>query len=141
MRFLIRVAFWLGIVVLLLPTGSAEQAAQGPQFGTVEAFSAAGAAVSDMRQFCSRQPEACTVGSQAAAAFGHKAQAGAKMVYDFFTAKLRPNEAAPAASEKPATTSADSAKTFHSTLTPADRSPAWRGPQPRPEQLANAQRN
>jgi hypothetical protein len=139
MRFLVRVAFWLSIVVLLLPTGSVEQSTPGAQIGTVEAFSAAGAAISDMRQFCSRQPDACTIGSQAAAAFGQKAQASAKMIYDFFTEKLGREEAG--SSGKPAAASADMAKSLQSTLMPADRAPAWRGPQSRPEQLANAQRH
>ena len=65
MKFLVRTAFWLTIVVLLLPRlGSAPQVSAG------EAVSAAGAAVSDMRQFCARQPEACVVGSQALTSFG-----------------------------------------------------------------------
>ena len=44
--------------------------------------------MSDMSQFCARQPDACEVGSQALTQFGHKAQASAKWVYDFLTAKL-----------------------------------------------------
>ena len=63
-----------------------------PTIETAEAVSAASAAVSDMRQFCARQPEACSVGSQAAVAFGYKAQAGAKMLYDFLTEALAPRE-------------------------------------------------
>src|SRR2546430_454333 len=78
MMFLLRVAFWLSVVVILLPSGS-QAPASGSQVGAGEAMSAASAAVSDMRQFCGRQPEACTVGSQAAVVFGQKAQAGAKM--------------------------------------------------------------
>src|SRR3954470_4316376 len=91
MFFLIRVAFWLSIVVLLLPTGS-QQPKSTPTIETAEAVSAASAAVSDMRQFCSRQPDACSVGSQAAVAFGYKAQAGAKMLYEFLTEALAPGE-------------------------------------------------
>ncbi len=40
-----------------------------------------------MSQFCSRQPEACQVGSQALTHFGHKAQASAKWLYEKFTSK------------------------------------------------------
>jgi hypothetical protein len=141
MRFLIRVAFWLSIVVLLLPTGSPEQPAHGPQISTVEAFSAAGAAVSDMRQFCSRQPDACTVGSHAATAFGQKAQASAKMVYEFFAGKPGRDEAGSPPAGKPAVASADTARNAQNTLTAADRSPAWRGSQSHAEQFANAHRN
>src|SRR5215211_5821588 len=91
MFFLLRVAFWLSIVIILLPTGS-QQPKSAPTLETKEAVSAASAAVSDMRQFCSRQPDACAVGSQAAVAFGHKAQAGAKMLYEFLSDRLGPNE-------------------------------------------------
>src|SRR5689334_4601145 len=98
MKFLIKAAFWLSIVVLLLPSGEKrENAAQAgaaatTQVSATEAVSAASAAMSDMRHFCSRQPDACAVGSQAAVALGQKAQAGAKMLYEFLNDRLGPNE-------------------------------------------------
>ena len=134
MWFLIRVAFWLSIVILLLPTGGSHPAPQPPQIATVDAISAASAAVADMRQFCSRQPDACVVGSQAAVAFGQKAQASAKMVYEFLTEKRGHEDAAANRAAAPGAPSGD--KSSQNTLTPADRVPAWRGPQPRPELLA-----
>src|SRR5215211_5028694 len=127
MMFLIRVAFWLSVVVLLLPTGQSQQETPGPKIGTTEAVSAAGAAVSDMRQFCTRQPDACTVGSQAAVTLGHKAQAGAKMLYDFLNDRLGPQEtgsvAATKTSEHPAASGTNPASQH--TLTPSDVAPAW----------------
>jgi hypothetical protein len=90
MFFLLRVAFWLTIVLALLPTGGAQPAARGPQVG--EAISAAGDAVSDMRHFCTRQPAACEVGSQVAVMIGQRAQAGAKMLYDLFNEHSGPTE-------------------------------------------------
>ncbi|HET7681540.1 MAG TPA: DUF5330 domain-containing protein [Xanthobacteraceae bacterium] len=130
MFFLIRAAFWLSIVIILLPTGS-QQPKSVPTIETAEAVSAASAAVSDMRQFCARQPEACTVGSQAAVAFGYKAQAGAKMLYDFLTDALAPVEtgSVTAASTRKREASAKS----QDTLLPADLTPAWRGPLPKPD--------
>src|SRR3982751_6198022 len=83
MFFLLRVAFWLTIVLALLPSGGAQQSAQA-KVGPTDAMVAAGAAVSDMTNFCERQPDACVVGAQAAVAIGQRAQAGAKMVYEFF---------------------------------------------------------
>ena len=62
MRFLLKLAFWLTIVVLLLPSDRAQQGAT-PQLGTSEAVSATGAVVTDVRGFCARQPGACAVGS------------------------------------------------------------------------------
>ena len=83
MFFLLRVAFWLTIVLALLPSGGAQQSAQA-KVDPADAIIAAGAAVSDMTNFCDRQPEACVVGAQTAVAIGQRAQAGAKMVYEFF---------------------------------------------------------
>src|SRR5688572_2080337 len=125
MFFLIRAAFWLSIVIILLPTGS-QQPKSVPTIETADAVSAASAAVSDLRRFCARQPEACTVGSQAAVAFGYKAQAGAKMLYDFLTNALAPTEtgSVAAANTRKRETSANS----QDTLTPADLAPAWRSP-------------
>jgi Family of unknown function (DUF5330) len=83
MFFLLRVAFWLSIVVVLLPGGSKDPAA--PAVSTFEAIGAAQAALKDARGFCSREPEACVVGSQALHVFGQKAQNGAKMLYEFLS--------------------------------------------------------
>ena len=86
MFFLLRVAFWLTIVLALLPSGGAQQSAQArrKRSAPTDAVVAASAAVSDMSNFCDRQPDACVVGAQAAVAIGQRAQAGAKMVYEFF---------------------------------------------------------
>ena len=89
MFFLMRMAFWLGLVLILLPTGSS-QPNPASEVGASDAISAASATVGDLRQFCTRQPDACTVGSQVATTLGYKAQAGAKMLYDFLTEALAP---------------------------------------------------
>jgi hypothetical protein len=133
MMFLIRAAFWLSVLVILLPSGS-QAPASGPQVGAGEAMSAASAAVSDMRQFCGRQPEACTVGSQAAVVFGQKAQAGAKMLYEFLTEKLAPTETGSISA--PAGKKIDAANRSQNTLVPADLKPAWRGSDPQIEARA-----
>lgn len=85
MFFLVRMAFWLGLVFVLLPTDKTPENSAQPQIDAVEAVSAAGAAMADMAQFCSRQPAACAVGGQAASVVGARAQAGAKKVYHFIT--------------------------------------------------------
>src|SRR3981189_684775 len=97
MFFLIRMAFWLSVVLVLLPSGGATQPAAAPraEIGAVEAVSAASATVGDMRQFCTRQPEACALGSQAAVAFGQRAQAGAKMGDGLINESPTPRENGP----------------------------------------------
>jgi len=132
MMFLIRTAFWLSVVIMLLPTPASMKTSES-NFGATEAVTAASATMSDMGQFCSRQPEACNIGSQALTAFGHKAQASAKWVYEFLTEKLEKqptgsieprieNKAAPKAAPVEVGSS-------QNTLTSADTQPAWRGPQ------------
>ena len=115
MFFLLRMAFWLGLVLVLLPRDNkTSDSDKGPQIGASEAVSAATAAVSDMSQFCTRQPAACEVGGQVAVAIGHKAEAGARTIYEFVSTKIN---------EKSAEQTADKG-----TLTPADMAPAWRAP-------------
>ena len=130
MFFLLRLAFWLGLVLLLLPAGGAQRAASGNEVSASQAISAASATVGDLRGFCGRQPDACNVGSQVATTLGYRAQAGAKMLYDVLSEALAPQESATShgdatkqSAERPANERAS-----QSTLTPADLAPAWRGP-------------
>ena len=87
MFFILRMAFWLGLVLVLLPREKTPEADSVPQIGASEAVSAATAAVSDMGQFCKRQPAACEVGGQAATAIGQRAQDGARKIYKIITDK------------------------------------------------------
>jgi hypothetical protein len=140
MFFLLRMAFWLSVVLILLPTGSA-QPVPANGVGATDAISAASATVGDLRQFCTRQPDACTVGSHVATELGYKAQAGAKMLYEFLTDRLAPKETGSvatngshfgkAALDKPAMDQAAFNRASQSTLTATDVAPAWRGPAPR----------
>ena len=131
MRFVLRVAFWLGIVVLFLPAAPSQHSGQSGPLGASDAVSAASATVSDMRQFCSRQPDACAIGSQALSHFGLKAQSGAKMLYEFLNDRLGAQQGGAAGPEK--ANRASTANSSQHTLTPADLAPAWRGFSPRRE--------
>jgi hypothetical protein len=144
MFFLLRVAFWLTIVLALLPSGGAQQSAQASaqtKVGPTEAVVAAGAAVSDMSSFCERQPDACVVGAQAAVAIGQRAQAGAKMVYEFFndhvshgtaTGSVSKSKVASNAGPKLAATvrTAPAFPGSQNTLKDGDLDAAWQGPVP-----------
>ena len=121
MFFLVRVAFWIMVVLALLPAGSTLPQAKGPQIGATDAVVAAGAAVSDVSHFCERQADACEVGSQAAVAIGNRAQAGARMVFDFINHRL-------ANSTTGSITQTTADPESQHTLRPADMTPAWRGP-------------
>ena len=87
MFFLLRMAFWLGLVLVLLPRDKTPESDKLPQLGASEAVSAASAAVSDMSQFCKRQPAACEVGGQAATVLTHRATDGARKLYQIITDK------------------------------------------------------
>jgi hypothetical protein len=118
MLFLLRMAFWLCVVCVLLPSGSKTTTPEA-QVGASEAVTLASAAVSDVRGFCERQPDACVTGGKVAVALGHKAEAGARTLYDFVT-KLREKSTEKA---KPGS---------EGTLTPADMTPSWHAPVPLP---------
>lgn len=123
MFFLLRVAFWLSIVLVLLPSGKYQSNNPAPSIGPADAVSAASAAVSDMTGFCQRQPDACEVGGQAAVAFGQRAQAGARYLFDLLHDSLAPAQTGSISSSAPAPQS-------ENTLTPADVKPEWRAPMP-----------
>ena len=131
MFFLLRMAFWMSVVLVLLPSGGSQPTATAPssELGAMETLSAASKTVSDMGRFCTREPDAGAVGSQAAAALGQRAQAGAKMVYDFISERAAPREtgSVTARPRQVASQGAPAAKS-QGTLTAADLVPAWRGP-------------
>jgi len=134
MFFLLRVAFWLGVVCVLLPSGGSQPAAQ---IDATQAVTLASAAVSDARGFCDRQPEACKVGGKVVAALGHKAEAGARTLFQFITAKLS-DQSTSTTGSVPAVTTARGPRVVpavteaNGTLKPADLQPAWHAPVPLP---------
>jgi hypothetical protein len=125
MRFLIKAAFWLTIVVLLLPADPAKRTDMRNQVSAIEALGAAQAAVEDATAFCDRKPDACEIGSQAFQTFGEKAQHGAKLLYEFLSAHF-------AAKHDGAPRNTGSVRTApkpgQHTLEPNDLIPAWNGP-------------
>jgi len=138
MFFLVRMTFWLGLVLVLLPFGSAQHNSPGNEVSASEAISAASATVGDLRGFCGRQPDACTVGMQVASAIGYRAQAGAKILYEALSEAMAPRETGSVgtvgtsvsknAAGKSAAEKTAAEHPSQSTLTPADIAPAWRGP-------------
>jgi hypothetical protein len=129
MFFLLRLVFWVGLVLVLLPREKTPESVKAPQLGASEAVSAATAAVSDMSQFCKRQPTACEVGGQAATAIGQRAQAGARKLYQIITDKRPPDHTGSIGGmEKAEVTLADAAP--RDTLTADDMQVEWRGTLP-----------
>jgi hypothetical protein len=130
MMFLIRLAFWLGLVVLLLPTDERQQA---------RFYTTALATVERATTFCERNAQACAVATQLWATFLKKAEFGARMAVDLVSSGGRSGEGAasqPLARPEPAGSPAHVRPKAEpklpgdrGTLTPADRTPTWRGAQ------------
>jgi hypothetical protein len=125
MFFLLRMTFWLGLVLVLLPREKTPETEKLPQLGASEAVSAATAAVSDMTQFCKRQPAACEVGGQAATVIGHRAQEGARKLYRIITDK-RASDHTGSIGEIPNPDTALAAAAPGEALTPDDLLLEWR---------------
>lgn len=138
MRFLLRIIFWLGLVLVLLPRDKTPESEKLPQIGAADAVQAATAAVSDMTQFCKRQPAACEVGGQAATIIGQRAQDGAKKIYQIINDKKEQFEKEKTDKKAPDHTGSitvagegDAAATEapRDTLTQDDLALEWRGPE------------
>ena len=142
MFFLLRLTFWIGLVLVLLPRDKTPDADKSPQvqINASEAVSAATAAISDMGQFCKRQPTACEVGGQAASVIGQRAQGGARKLYQIITDKPeksdKPDKADKRAPDHTGSIggmeSADATQpdVAHDTLTPDDMQIEWQGHSP-----------
>ncbi len=68
--FILRAAFGLAVVVMLLPTDEAQQA---------KVAGSAGAAVERAASYCERNPATCAAGAELWATFLKKAEFGAKL--------------------------------------------------------------
>lgn len=122
MRFLIRLTFWLSLVIYLLPNETPTPVVNA---GADDSLSQAASVLKEMGQFCDRKPETCAIGTQAAAAISHQVQTSAKKLFEVLRA--------PSGSgvDGGRVVRPDTAGASQDTLTPEDLLPAWRGPEPR----------
>ena len=125
MFFLLRMAFWLGVVCVLVPGTNAVNPDANIDAG--QALTVASAAMSDARGFCERQPHACVAGGQVATALGHKAEAGARTLYQLISTKLTEKQ-----NGKPVAQTIPVSAPGHGTLTASDMQPAYHQPVPLP---------
>ena len=98
MGFLIRIALFLGLVILFIPADEAEtkKLANGQSVSWFDTLGFASAAYSDARGFCDRNPQACSTGGVLVATFEAKARTGARWVYSY----LSPSAAHPSPEDK-----------------------------------------
>ena len=110
--FLLRAAFWLSLVVLMLPADKQDDTnGSTGNVSAYQAITAAHDAFSDLSQFCARNPDTCVTGNAALHVFGDKLRTGVKMLSGAFG-----SHGSAAAAES------------SGTLTPADLKPAWHDP-------------
>ncbi|MGA0561179.1 DUF5330 domain-containing protein [Ancylobacter sp. VNQ12] len=125
MFFLLRIGFWLTIVLLLLPGipgGSPHDSSspKEPTVGAMDALSAATSAVADAGGFCARQPQACAIGAGLISVISERAEAGARFALAYISEQIV-EEKRKAAARAFGSSSED-------TLTTRDLSPEWQGP-------------
>jgi Family of unknown function (DUF5330) len=129
MLFLLRTAFWLMIIVLLLPTDERQRS---------EVYGTAQAAVHDLATFCDRNPETCAKGKDAFGVLVQKAQFGARMLIDLINGNkgagkgeggtvIQDPEQGPG-TDFPFEPSRFGPDGSQDTLNPDDREEAWGGP-------------
>ncbi|WP_321505203.1 DUF5330 domain-containing protein [Breoghania sp.] len=138
MFFILRTAFWLSLVILLIPADASTVDEDQTHISTFQAIGAAQETYSDMVRFCERNRTACETGSAALEIFSAKARTGARMIYEYLGPDSGASEdtstvaeAAPhitTGSIKPGeeTVSAYPATPVNTgTLTARDMAPAW----------------
>ncbi|TAM96088.1 MAG: hypothetical protein EPN45_21710 [Rhizobiaceae bacterium] len=86
MGFLIKTAFWFGLVLLVIPFGTGGD--KDRLVNPVEAFQAAREAAGDIAGMCERKPDVCVVGKSALYTIGVHAREGAKVAYQMLDARF-----------------------------------------------------
>jgi hypothetical protein len=81
--FLVRAAFWLTVVVFLLP-GDPGTSSPAPGVGALQALDAVQATASDLSGFCGRNPDVCTTASAAGEIFSEKVRYGVQLIQNAF---------------------------------------------------------
>jgi hypothetical protein len=127
MWFLLRMTFWLSVVLVLLPNVGSQPVPKS-QISASQALLAAKDIVADIQHFCERQPEACVVGSQAAVTLGQRAQVAAKILFEFLSEQSGSQESR--SLRTMGSIPIPPARPSQHTLRPTDLAPPWRGPQP-----------
>ena len=118
---LIRTAFWLSLVVLLLPTDAQQQE---------KLYKTASDAASQAATFCDRNGKICSKGSEYWGTFQRKLEFGSRLAVDLASERLL-GRSRQANAAIPAHSAAGGLAPVGHALTPSDLAPAWRSVQGR----------
>lgn len=111
--FVLRSAFWLTLVILLLPADP--ETGEAPRSVIVNAVMSAQSSVAGLSGFCTRNPDLCMTGGAAIDLVAEKAEDGVNLIYDLIDG------------ERPEAFGAESRR---GTLTTDDLALPWRGGSP-----------
>lgn len=138
--FLIRTAFWLSLVILLLPAedppaGATNASLEGEGLSASSVIGAAQTTINDISGICTRSPDVCEVGGAALDVFVRKAKYGANRVLEMLSDEDtagEPQLPVPPVERQATAEDANDLKTpaSQNTLTPKDMEPAWKAPDP-----------
>lgn len=129
---ILRTAFWLAVIIMLLPIGGetySDGAKLRPeaQVSTGEVVDAALSTARDVTGLCARQPEVCSIGAEIWQTFERKAVYAAGMVYGWLSEAYATTGREEGADAGPPPKS-DRMDDPSNTLTESDLLPAWKGP-------------
>ncbi|MCP3054864.1 DUF5330 domain-containing protein [Aurantimonas marianensis] len=82
-RFVMKSAFFLGIVAMLLPGDGQGDETRQSQIDVFSTFAGAQAAIADLSNFCGRAPAACDAGGDLARFAGERIGDGIALAYNF----------------------------------------------------------
>ncbi|MBA3446727.1 MAG: DUF5330 domain-containing protein [Pseudaminobacter sp.] len=82
MGFLVRMAFWFSLVLLVLPLDTGEQSGDAPSVGAIQAFLAAREALGDVTGICERKPDVCETGKSAMHTIGVRAREASRIAFE-----------------------------------------------------------
>ena len=82
MGFLIRSAFWLSLVLLIIPFDGGAAGPEAETVGALQAMNAAREAIGDVSGICERKPDVCETAGAAFQTIGVRAREGAKLAYE-----------------------------------------------------------
>lgn len=82
MRFILKCAFWLGLVAFLLPFGE-HRGETASEISWLGAFAGAQEALDDLGGFCDRAPRACETGREIALFASERVADGIAIAYGF----------------------------------------------------------
>lgn len=112
---LLKLAFWLGLVVLLMPSDEAQQA---------RIYQNAAAALEKATTFCDRNARTCDTANAVWTVFVKKLEFAARMGYELATSSGRNEDGA---RYEPAALPSAHVLPQPRSLRPDDQAPAWRG--------------